>query len=235
MISNRKIAGSYYLIAGKRVEKKQSAEERKGMHVKKDTAKSNKKLNNAGMTLVEMITTFALLGIFMIAATRVISYVIGIYYAASGNSYGLQVSGMLSNKIIGQLEGACDAQTPTVYLSAGEIDRIKFTDSTGSSITISAAPSEDSENQEVNYLTLHYDEVSEGSIKYDAVDWRFDPKAYMGYSIKSLKFESPGSDYPENVVKMQLTLHHERYGDYVSTYYIKCIHVDKIVYKNEDV
>ena len=72
--------------------------------------------------------------------------------------------------------------------------------------------------------------MTEGSIKYDAVDWKFDSKAYLGYSVDELKFESPGSGYPENVLKMTLVLNSERYGDYTSTYYIKCVNVEKILF-----
>lgn len=198
--------------------------------MKKHTKKRYGKLNNKGMTLVEMITTFALIGIFMVAATRMISYVIGIYYAASGNSYGLQVSGIISGKVIGQIEGACNAQTPVVSISENGISQIHFADATGSYVTITAQPLKDG-NEEQNYLTIHYDPVTEGSIKYEAVDWRFDPGVYMGYYVKNLEFENPGPDYPENVMRMILTLHHERYGDYISTYYIKCANVEEIQFK----
>ena len=188
-----------------------------------------KKLNNAGMTLTEMIVTFALLALFMVAATRVISYVIGIYYAACGNSYGLQVSNMISNKIVGQIEGASSAAVPRITSNGSGIDQISFIDETGSRITITASPQiyEDGTSEGM-YVDIHYDEVTEGSIKYEAVDWRFDSKAYMGYRVKELRFESPGAGYPDNVMTMSLVLHSDRYGDYETTYYIKCLNVDKI-------
>lgn len=195
----------------------------------------NKKLNNSGVTLTELIVTFALLAIFLIAATRVISYVIGIYYAASGNSYGLQVSNMISNKIVGQIEGASAVMEPVVSKGAisADIDSITLIDKTGSKITIFASPqSRPDGTSEGMYLNIHYDEVKEGSsLKYEPVDWRFDSKAYMGYIVKGLKFENPGTDYPDNVLKMTLVLHSDRYGDYTSTYYIKCVNVNKIDYK----
>ena len=193
--------------------------------------KKHKKLNNAGMTLTEMIVTFALLALFMVAATRVISYIIGIYYAASGNSYGLQVSNMISNKIVGQIEGALPAVDPQVSSDGSGIDTISFMDETGSKITIGATPQMNAEgSMGKSYMNIHYDEVTEGSIKYDAVDWKFDSKAYLGYSVSGLKFEDPGSGFPKNVMKMTLVLNSERYGDYTSTYYIKCVNVEEILY-----
>lgn len=200
--------------------------------MKRKTQRLRKKLNNAGMTLTEMIVTFALIALFMVAATRIISYVIGIYYAAGGNAHGLQVSEMISNKIVGQIEGASSAMTPAVTSDGSGIDQLKFIDATGSNVTITASPQILADgSQDGNYLTIHYDAVTEGSIKYEAVDWRFDAKAYMGYVVKSLRFESPGSGYPDNVMKMVMVLHSERYGDYESTYYLKCINVDKIEFK----
>lgn len=181
------------------------------------------------MTLTEMIVTFVLIALFMVAATRIISYVIGIYYAASGNTYGLQVSNMISNKVVGQIEGASPAAEPAVTSDGSGIDELKFIDATGSNITITASPQMLPDGSEGSvYLSIHYDAVTDGSIKYDAVDWRFDPKAYMGYVVKNLRFESPGSGYPDNVMKMILVLHSEKYGDYETTYYIKCVNVDKI-------
>ena len=197
--------------------------------MKRKTEKKGKNLNNAGMTLIEMVATFALIALFMVAATRVISYVIGIYYAASGNSYGLQVSNMISNKIVGQMEGASSAAEMDITSDGSGIDSISFIDRTGSRVTISASPQKFKDGSEDGmYMNIHYDAVTEGSIKYDAVDWKFDPKAYMGYEVKSLQFESPGSGYPPNVLKMILVLHSDKYGDYESDYYLKCVNVEKI-------
>lgn len=189
------------------------------------------KQNNKGFTLVEMITTFALLGIFMVAAARVISYTIGIYYAAKGNSYGYEVSYMISNKIRGQLENANDNNSfviadkttsfPTV---SDDGESIKFVDKTGSIVEASV-------NDE-GYFVLSYDEVvgrtEEDS--YKAVDWFFDKKAYMGYTIEDIRFENPGEDYPKNVVRMNMTLHSPQYGDFETSYYIKCYNVEQVDY-----
>ena len=186
------------------------------------------KKNNAGLTLTEMIVTFALLAIFMVAATRVISYVIGIYYAASGNSYGLQVSNMVAGQIIGQMEKAGNAQIPKITAGAGGIDSISLTDDTGSQITITAAGQPDaSKTPQGMYMVMHYGEVTEGSIQYEAVDFRLDAKAYMGYVVKQFRLEDPGDAYPDNVIKMTLVLGSDRYGDYTTTHYIKCLNVEK--------
>lgn len=190
--------------------------------------KRKRKLNNAGMTLVELVVTFALLALFMVAATRVISYVIGIYYAASGNAHGLAVSDMIAGRIVGQIEGASSAMDPEVIRDGSMVDKFHFVDKTGSEVTISATVNKGANAMEPQYINIEYAAVPDGTTKYEETAWRFDQKAYMGYYVESLKFENPGSEYPSNVVKMTLGLNHSRYGAYVSTYYIKCPNVDKI-------
>ncbi|MGN0389250.1 MAG: type II secretion system protein J [Wujia sp.] len=187
--------------------------------------------NNAGFTMVEMLATFALLALFMVAATRVISYTIGIYYSATGNMKGMQVSSMISAKIVGQLEGASSAADPKVTKGADGIDAISFIDATGSSVTITASEQLRADGSSAGvYMNIAYDAVTEGSIQYDAVDWRFDEKAYLGYTVKTLTFEDPGDAYPDNVIRMTLVLHSGRYGDYTATYYIKCVNASKIIF-----
>lgn len=202
---------------------------------------NNQYLNdNKGMTLVEMLTTFALLGLFMVAATRVIAYVMGIYYAAKGNTYGLEVTNMISNKIIGQLEGAStinsfDAvidgnhtewKTPIVT-NNGDIDTIKFVDSTGSIVTFSIPSSTNVLN--INYAeTKNYD--PENNVGYAETNWYFDPDVYMGYTISKFDMTSPGADYPDNVIKLNLEVSSPKYGEFETVYYIKCYDVDKVTY-----
>lgn len=186
---------------------------------------------SAGSTMVEMIVTFALLSLFMVAATRVISYTTGIYHSAKGSATGLEVSTIISNKVVGMIEGAINE--PEVTRRAGQIsDSIKFTDATESNVVI------DAQNMTVSshtgdYLNIHYDPASHGSIQYEETDFRYDPKTYMGYEVKELRFQNPGEEYPENVVKMTITLHSVKYGDYTSNYYIKAVNAAKIKYGSE--
>ena len=183
-----------------------------------------KKLNNAGMTLAELTVTFAILGLFLVAATRIISYTINIYYAAKGASYGLEVSNMISNKIVRTLEGA---RTMSVTDESGS--GISFIDATGSEVTIETVAGEDG-----SYINIHYEPATYNSTEYEAVDWKFDEKAYMGFSVETLKFTHPNGDiteessqpYPDNVVEMELVLKSDRYGAYGTTRYIKCAKVD---------
>ena len=65
-------------------------------------AKLNK--DNRGTTLVELVVTFALLGIFMVSATFIIVYTSQLYYNTKGATNGLEVSNMIAEKVVGQIE-----------------------------------------------------------------------------------------------------------------------------------
>lgn len=192
--------------------------------------KKTGKLNNKGVTLVELIVSFTLLAIFMVAAMRVISYTVNIYHAAKGATYGLEVANMISNKIVGQIEGATAAKVPVVTTLPDGNDAISFVDKTGSAVTVCTTNVVVNGNSK-KYMNIHYDEVTEGSVKYDAVDWQFDSKAYMGYTVKKLSFEDVGENYADNVTRMTLELYSDRYGDYTSVYFIKCSNVSEITYE----
>lgn len=194
--------------------------------LKKGLAKN--RIKHAGMTMVEMIVTFALLSLFMLAATRVISYTVTIYYVAKGNANGLQVSNMISSKVVGMIEGAITDPEVTI-VSGSDYDSIYFTNDLESTVNITADTLPGTTDNK-NYINIHYDAVDTGANKYDEVDWRFDSKAYLGYTVSELHFENPGSDYPENVIKMTITLHSDRYGDYNSKYYIKAVNITKFNY-----
>lgn len=188
-------------------------------------------VNNKGTTLVEMLMTFTLLAIFMVAGTRVISYTIGIYYTAKGNVNGCQVSNILYEKISGQVENAINEQTPQV-LSDGSL---RLVDKTGSEVVIGLTPPDELNRR---FLDIHYvesgEEGEEGRV--EATEWLFDEKMYLGYSIKTLRFENPNETspgmYPENVVRLNLVINSPKYGEFTTNYYIKCYNCDKVEFKN---
>lgn len=191
-----------------------------------------KKGDNDGLTMTEMIVTFALLALFMVAATKVISYVVGIYYASSGNTHGLEVSNMISGKIVGMLEGADASMNPIIKSDGSDIDQITFVDQNGSTITISASGQANEEGlTQGMYINIHYGEVTEGPVAYSEVDWRFDKMAYMGYIVKKLKFENAGDEYEDNVIRMTLVVGSDRYGDFKTEKYIKCVKIEKFEFE----
>lgn len=196
---------------------------------------------NHGFTLVEMIVTFMLIGLFMIAASKVIANTVTVYYEAKGTASGMQVSSIIATKIRSEIEGAKPEQiirkvknadgTVTdrtedyvMQLSSdstlgggnetGGYNKIEFTDAKGSHVYIGVNTD--------GYLVVHYFMDAADGTPEDKTDWMFDKKSYMGYTIKELKFHQPKGDYAENIIYMSLTLHSPRYGDFTYTEYIQC-------------
>lgn len=202
--------------------------------------KRKKHLNNDGFTLIELIVTFALLGLFMVAASKVISDTVSIYYKAKSIQTGMQVSSVINTKISGEIEGALvggviegDANASIRISDDGS--KIELNDNAGSHIYITTE--KDSESNKSYMLIYYYPIANEdeetGKVTVDkGSKWTFDKKSYMGYEIKELKFEKlseldDASDpdhglYNGNIIRMTLTLHSDRYGDYTTTTYIEC-------------
>jgi hypothetical protein len=220
--------------------------------------KKKVKFNNSGMTLVELIATFALISIFLVSATNIIFKTMSIYYQARGTSYGMQVSEILASKIVSMLEGAQNVSSlentdnisdvimtledGAILISSekdedgNSLDSVELVDATGSRVRIAAK-----DKSGKNYLSIHYYPVTSGQKKfesnkyyyenqlYKAVDWEFDEKTYLGYSIKSLSFEKP-ENFPGNVIKMKITVVSDKYGEYSTTKYIECYNFDETDY-----
>lgn len=205
---------------------------------------------NGGFTLVEMIATFMLIGLFMIAASKVIANTMSVYYEAKGTANGMQVSSIIAAKIQSEIEGAKPEQiirevtnadgtvsdqteeyvmqlSPDPALGGGSetggCNKIEFTDAKGSHVYIGVNTD--------GYLVVHYFMDSADGTPEDKTDWMFDKKSYMGYTIKELKFRQPKGDYAENIIYMSLTLHSPRYGDFTYTEYIQCYNLDETAAK----
>ncbi|MDO5127089.1 MAG: hypothetical protein Q4D54_04995 [Eubacteriales bacterium] len=214
----------------------------------KHTKASENRIKNRGTTLVELITTFTLISLFMVAATKVISNVISVYYSAKSITNTIQVSDIIATKIKGEIEGAMTTNlirknsngTEDVLMyaviigkdSAGnENGRIEFYNHTGTQVYIEARD---------GYFMMHYYAVNDATDGHEipAEDWMFDTKAYMGYRIEKLKFEQVLGDYNPNIIKMTCTLSSEKYGTYTNVEYIECYNfsdadMNKITVNNE--
>lgn len=191
-----------------------------------------------GMTLVELIVTSAILMIFSVGTCRVMADSMQIFYKMRGLNNAQQVMDMLMDKITGELEGAqvsmlgkteqSEAQgaetpvsLPTLIISADH-SSVKCYDSTLSKIEIKADESG---------LVIHYDPVESKNTEnvpvqvYEAVDWRFDKAAYMGYEIEELKFSQADPTYPKHIIKVEMEIKGVAYGtldSLKSTRYVEC-------------
>lgn len=199
-----------------------------------------KLIKNDGFTLIELIVTFALLGLFMVAASKVISDTVNIYYKAKSIQTGMQVSSIINTKITGEIEGALVAgsvegdQNASICISC-DGSKIELNDNGESHIYITVEKDDDTGK---SYMLIYYypmanEDEESGEITVDkGSKWTFDKKTYMGYDIKELKFEKlseledtsdPDYDkYNGNIIRMTLTIHSEKYGDYTTVTYIEC-------------
>jgi prepilin-type N-terminal cleavage/methylation domain-containing protein len=198
---------------------------------------NNKSLKNQGFTLVEMTVSFALLGLFMVAATFMITATMNIYFQAKGVSYGMQVAGILNDKIAGELEGAVNGDIDSDELVDGAGNQatgavlvaeslVEFTNKAGSHVSIGLTEPDSDGSQ---YLVEHYLNADESK----EIDWKFDKNMYMGYSVKELKFTklSQGDGYADNVIRIDLTITNPRYGDYTTSEYVECYQFDDTIAK----
>ena len=195
----------------------------------------NRKSNNKGMTLVEMIVCFALLGMFLVAATTVITSVVNLYYQIRGESYARQVGDIIENKIVGELEGT----------------RFFESDTSPDNITIDNTPTEsgnsvslyDKTNTKVKIYAEDgdYAAISKPSAEDSrvATTWTFDKKVYNGYSLESLDFAPANNvmcenlaqeygvdgisctDYDSNVIVVFMKLTSPKYGGFTVYRFIR--------------
>lgn len=202
------------------------------------------KLNNAGTTLVELIMTFALIGMFMVAATKVISNTVVVYYDAKSITSAMQVSTIVSTKIREEVEGALTTylvdendstgQTtlPYALLITDGNKALELTNREGCHVRVGV--------DDKGLLNIHYYPISSfengKEITIPETDWKYDVKAYMGYRISNLTFEQPKQEtdengnptalYDDNIIKMTLTIDSAKYGDYTVCEYIQCYNFD---------
>lgn len=199
------------------------------------------KQNNAGFTLVEMVIAFALLALFMVAVTRVISYTVMLYHTTQASANGYEISGILSNKIIGMVENAAEVNitdaSGTCLTGEGHLagNGIQIEDRTGTKTTILRTNADGSGNSIIDMQYEQSTTKADGTPITNTGVWRYDENVYMGFSVSELSFEKGMSGYPENVIKMSITLHNDKYGskDYSTEYYMKYSEIKEPVAKSD--
>lgn len=205
-------------------------------------------LNNEGTTLVELIVSFVLLSLFMVAATRVISYTMITYYEAKAIANGMEVCNLISNKISSELEDSlADSFLQMNSKEWKQSERLHFAESTPTT-SLNMMLSQDGNkivyydkngNQvclyvdERGYLVFHYYPIIYGENDPSnrlSDDWVYDPGAYLGYTVNSIKISQAkynddgtiNGDYNDNILKLEISVHSPKYGEYYVVQYIEC-------------
>ena len=199
-------------------------------------SKLNRK--NAGTTLVEIVVSFALLGIFMAAAAMIISNIAGSYFNVKGETYSKQVTDIVFGKMASAIEGAkyrdkLDNFNPSV---SDNYSRITLRDRTGTKVSIYA------ENGEIRFFYAQINDETDQSKNREATVWRFDDAVYNGYSIENLCFV-PGNElgtfgnaedygmntsaceYGDDVIVLFMKMNNPKYGDYYTYRVVKMFYV----------
>lgn len=204
--------------------------------------KNKMKRSDKGITLVEMIVSFALLSILVAASTVIISNVTVLYYRVRGENYARQISNIIITKITSEVTGA-KYSNKNVAGNPRILNKIDGVNPDGNAIELY-----DRTNTKVRlysengHLIVHYPSITveddETKNRTDT-DWNYDEKIYNGFSIEELYFvqadtydntdyaqkygvtEFDMTNYPDNVVAVYMTLSSPQYGEFKIYRYVK--------------
>lgn len=165
--------------------------------------------DNQGVTLTEMIVTFALIGIFMMAAVSVISSAVITHSELTASMYAQSVGEMLLDKVTGELAAARADEGRSIAL--GEVlvgqeenaygDSAAFYDREGRAVVCTV---------EEGLLYFHYEDL----------DWALDPKAYMGFRITQMEIKRRND---QNILEVSFQLKNLKTGfEYAAFRCTKC-------------
>ena len=194
--------------------------------------------NTKGFTMVELIVTFALLGMLMVAASYIVTSGLSVYYQVKNTNYAQTVSDTILDKIAGEISGAqVGAEARYTVTISTDKKELSLYNRYGSPIVLrTGADGTEYEKK----LVLHYLPINQGTTaEKAATDWTFDTDMYMNYDIENLTFEQYMDDSGKgtNVVVVTLDLKNWKNGfEYTQTRYVKCYNfkdasdVDKITY-----
>lgn len=194
---------------------------------------------NSGMTLVEVMVTFVLIGIFMTAATFMATQSIRMFTQMRASSDAVTVSDLILDKIAGEIAAANipEENRDGYYFWLSEDDHsewVAFENRSESPIMIYAVTENSSEFNPSSVDDAAktpggqiYIKYFEMGVRQPEIDWHFASRAYMGYEVTELYFSRPDAAGHPNVIRIDLTLKHARAGfEYSSYRYAECYNFD---------
>jgi len=206
------------------------------------TNKSKKTNKRKGTTLIELVVSFALLGIFVAASSVVIANITNLYFHIRAESYARQVGDIITGKIASEINGA---MYDDAYTSLNPVieDDFEGMDVTGNVLTLyNREETGISMFASDGILYIYYMEIKDETdpdSDRKAVLWTFDKTMYNGYTIESLEFvpandpynsnlsvkydagDTDPNDYPSNIVAVYMKIKSEKYGSYNMCRYMK--------------
>ena len=148
--------------------------------------------NRRGSTLVEVIVTFALIGMFLLAATTAVSAAMNAFYRMESLSRAIVVSDTILDKAQGELSLA--SADGALLCLGGESSgddwwkTICFYSANGNPVRMESEASGDGKGR----FSLYYYPVKDSSSQ--GTDWTFDENFYQGFWIEDLSFRWNGTD-----------------------------------------
>ena len=168
--------------------------------------KTDLKKDNRGMTLAELIVTFALMGIFLAAVAGVISSSIIMHGELTGTMYAQTVGETLLDKVTGELSSAKPKGSKAMVL--GEVLQEGNVISNGISFY-------DKDGKK----SYFYVENGVLIIKADDI-WKMDEKAYMGYRISEFSIRKLNE---ENILEVVIKIKNLKTGfEYTTSRVVEC-------------
>ena len=190
--------------------------------------KKKKKLGQQGTTLVELIVTFALIGIFMTAAAFMLSSTLRMFTRMQSTSRAILVSDNILDKVSGEIAAILPPSSATkqgyyCWLEPKDADGkshwIAFQNRNRSPISIFAAENDSAGKADVSkighgQLFMRYYALGGDASKHvDEIDWHYDSRVYMDYTIEDLWFSRDESaDSKNNVIRIDLILRNTKTG-----------------------
>ena len=158
--------------------------------------------NRRGSTLVEVIVTFALIGMFLLAATTAVSAAMNAFYRMESLSRAIVVSDTILDKAQGELSLA--SADGALLCLGGESSgddwwkTICFYSANGNPVRMESEASGDGKGR----FSLYYYPVKDSSSQ--GTDWTFDENFYQGFWIEDLSFRWNGTEEePDNIIEVQ--------------------------------
>lgn len=184
-----------------------------------------------GFTLVELIVSFAILGILFVAVTMILTSGMSVFSRAKATSQAQGVSDIILDKVAGEIAGAqagadekytltiADGHGTSGALPLQRGTGIAFYNRSGSQIYVTT--------DDADQLLIHYRPVTgdDGAQKLEAVDWQYDDSVYMGFRIDVLTFTQHKNARTglANIIEIDLKLEHTRTGfTYEVHRYVEC-------------
>lgn len=169
--------------------------------------------NNAGMTLVELIVTFGLAGIFVASTAAIISSSVLIHSQLTGTMYAQSIGETLLDKVTGELTAAKPISESAMTMGAV----LRDGENAGNGVSFYNRDGIQS-----------YFLVEDGLLVLQTDDrWQLDANAYMGYRISDLQVTRLND---KNVLEVQIKLINLKTGfEYTASRAVRCYN-----YKTEE-